>query len=142
MNNFEYWINVCFYLICHAWVVLWIHMDSKWQLWKYGLFFHYSVVRLLQSWMETICVNIKDEVFSPLWTIGIVPGQNLYGRQAVAYASHHPHSTALTKSKGTGILLLFGASLVAGDLPPDLSLGFTPVNECSARQRRFGIRVL
>ena len=43
-----------------------------------------------------------------LWTIGLVSGQNLYGRQAVAQAA----LAALAKSKGT--LLVFGANVVAG----------------------------
>ena len=65
------------------------------------------------------CVNISDEdgVSSPFWTIGLVHGQNLYGVQAVAHAACNPHSTALTESKVTIILLLFGASHVAIYLP-------------------------
>ena len=57
-------------------------------------------------------INNEDGVSFPLWKIGLVPGQNLYGRQTVA--SCHPHSTALTKSKGAGIQVLFGASAVVG----------------------------
>ena len=59
-------------------------------------------------------INNEDGVSFPLWKIGLVPGQNLYGRQDVAHAACHSLSTALTKSKGTVILLLFEASVVAG----------------------------
>ena len=52
-------------------------------------------------------------------TIGLVPRQNFYGRQAVAHAACHPLSTTLTESKGAVTLLLFGASVVAGSYQND-----------------------
>ena len=60
------------------------------------------------------CVNINDEeVSSPFWTISLVSGQNLYGKEDVADIGYDPHSIVLTESEGTTIPLLSGASVVA-----------------------------